>query len=628
MKLLPLLVALVYLCTPVSIAFPQTISGERISVDVNNDGANDKSLNDAIDAGDLSGGGSKHSIEEDGTPLTARTSLNFVGGGVTCTDDAGNNETDCTVPVDGSLVYVDWDPAASGTDTAGLAEAVATCKGLDTNGGCVIRQRSNTSYSITRTTWTGAAQIGVDISDPGAGTTADNITIQCAPGSPITFNANSGNSYPVLIRVEDADNFKMLDCEINFTETCASTCGSSGNAVILCIGENTDGVEIRGNSITTTEPASTDFYKSYRAIWVTANNPGRIANVSITDNTIVTSSVGIEVKNTVPGTDGPIEPVHIQGNKISWRSYGRCAGGTDVDDLCRTDRDCASSTCSGVQGRPLDDGNADMILGRGISARAGDIVLGNVIDGRGNWANNKANMLSGITLLFNQAETATDLSSANVSNNVIKGIGGLGNRVSINLENTVGAVVTGNQIYAGECSTLESAGCVEDEDCPGSETCVTSQGYGILLNAGAGSAVSKAPQGNIIANNIIGTEALEWPGHTTWGPIAIESQAGSSGDPEENTNNLIANNLCYIPDASNQRCVTGTGLAALAASNLIYGNVNMGEATNADTHNLNVYNGIRLTNGTNTYCLDLDGTAIYQDDNCDGSKGAGENYID
>lgn len=61
------------------------------------------------------GGGSGHTIEDEGTPLTARTGLNFTGAGITCTDDAGNNETDCDVPAGaGQSIFETIDPS-SGT---------------------------------------------------------------------------------------------------------------------------------------------------------------------------------------------------------------------------------------------------------------------------------------------------------------------------------------------------------------------------------------------------------------------------------------------------------------------------------------------------------------------------------
>ena len=43
------------------------------------------------------GAGGGHIIEEEGTPLTQRTNLNFVGAGVTATDDAGNDATVVTI---------------------------------------------------------------------------------------------------------------------------------------------------------------------------------------------------------------------------------------------------------------------------------------------------------------------------------------------------------------------------------------------------------------------------------------------------------------------------------------------------------------------------------------------------
>jgi len=48
--------------------------------------------------GGSGGGGGGHTIEDEGTPLTQRTNLNFVGAGVAATDDAGNDATVVTIP--------------------------------------------------------------------------------------------------------------------------------------------------------------------------------------------------------------------------------------------------------------------------------------------------------------------------------------------------------------------------------------------------------------------------------------------------------------------------------------------------------------------------------------------------
>lgn len=50
------------------------------------------------DIADLGGAGGGHTIEDEGTPLTQRTKLNFVGTGVTVTDDSGDDATVVTIP--------------------------------------------------------------------------------------------------------------------------------------------------------------------------------------------------------------------------------------------------------------------------------------------------------------------------------------------------------------------------------------------------------------------------------------------------------------------------------------------------------------------------------------------------
>jgi len=49
----------------------------------------------------ISGGGGGHTIEEEGSPLTQRTKLNFVGTTVTVTDDPGDNATVVTITASG-----------------------------------------------------------------------------------------------------------------------------------------------------------------------------------------------------------------------------------------------------------------------------------------------------------------------------------------------------------------------------------------------------------------------------------------------------------------------------------------------------------------------------------------------
>lgn len=69
---------------------------------------NDASWVDLTDAGATTlhthSGGAGHTIEDEGTGLTTRTKLNFVGVGVTVTDDAGDDASVVTIP--GGLVSI------------------------------------------------------------------------------------------------------------------------------------------------------------------------------------------------------------------------------------------------------------------------------------------------------------------------------------------------------------------------------------------------------------------------------------------------------------------------------------------------------------------------------------------
>lgn len=47
--------------------------------------------------GDGGGGGGYATIQDETTPLTQRTTVNFTGTGVTCVDNAGSSRTDCTI---------------------------------------------------------------------------------------------------------------------------------------------------------------------------------------------------------------------------------------------------------------------------------------------------------------------------------------------------------------------------------------------------------------------------------------------------------------------------------------------------------------------------------------------------
>lgn len=76
-----------------------------------------------VAAGSAGGGGSGgHVIQDEGTPLTARANLNFVGAGVVATDDAGNNATKVTIGGGGGAMNIGDAIGGGGTATRILFE--------------------------------------------------------------------------------------------------------------------------------------------------------------------------------------------------------------------------------------------------------------------------------------------------------------------------------------------------------------------------------------------------------------------------------------------------------------------------------------------------------------------------
>ena len=81
------------------------------------------------------GGGSSLTIQDEGSALTVRSKLNFIGATVTCADDAGNTRTNCTITSDGVGYDEIMDEASSLTKRAKLnfIGSLVTC--VDNAGG-------------------------------------------------------------------------------------------------------------------------------------------------------------------------------------------------------------------------------------------------------------------------------------------------------------------------------------------------------------------------------------------------------------------------------------------------------------------------------------------------------------
>ena len=121
-----------------------------------------------------SAAGGGHTIQEEGSSLTQRTNLNFVGAGVTATDDSGNNATKVTVtPTGASLPVTRSDGSTSdpiALTSAALGESLVSDTSpqlggnLDVNGQSIV-SASNGNIQITPN-GTGSVLVGVDDTGP------------------------------------------------------------------------------------------------------------------------------------------------------------------------------------------------------------------------------------------------------------------------------------------------------------------------------------------------------------------------------------------------------------------------------------------------------------------------------
>lgn len=90
--------------------------------------------NEIICSSDEGGGGGNPAyefIDDEGTPLTARRTLNFIGYAVSCVDDAGGAETDCTIAPTLQDVYTNSSPALIEID--GIAGSFRIDGSVETN---------------------------------------------------------------------------------------------------------------------------------------------------------------------------------------------------------------------------------------------------------------------------------------------------------------------------------------------------------------------------------------------------------------------------------------------------------------------------------------------------------------
>ena len=156
---------------------------------------------------DASGGG--HTIEDEGTPLTQRATLNFVGAQVACADDAGNSETDCTVSGDGTgvsgIAATTGGTATGATVTIAGSGLASTSRSTDTITVAVSTDAANLTGTLA------PARLGADSIDA---ITEVAAAIKSGTGSKLATEGTLDTTN-ALVKVDANDNVTETACTEN-----------------------------------------------------------------------------------------------------------------------------------------------------------------------------------------------------------------------------------------------------------------------------------------------------------------------------------------------------------------------------------------------------------------------------
>lgn len=149
------------------------------------DSATGKWVNETV-----SGSGGGHTIEDEGTPLTQRTNLNFVGSGVAVTDDAGNDAT--VVTVDGGSGVTRTVTVSSGSFTAGSSASTDYVYFI---AGAHTASLPAAAGNTNRYTFKNNHSANITIDTVGAETVEGAASISIAPQESVDIISNGTNYF-------------------------------------------------------------------------------------------------------------------------------------------------------------------------------------------------------------------------------------------------------------------------------------------------------------------------------------------------------------------------------------------------------------------------------------------------
>lgn len=441
------------------------------------------------------------------------------------------------------------DPAEVGSVSAGIQEAMDRCTG---NGKCIVLLQCDTTYTLPdNATW--GNEYAVETNGE------DDIWFKgCGASSLVEITDDFGNNTAHIFSVETgSNNIKFSDFKIDVEETCASGCGTPNKAVISISG-SASYVQVRDMIIYVTEGATSDTsINGWRNVWTqgdTSTSPDtHPRRVFIDGNDIQASSRAIELQFC--------DHCWVTDNYINFFGFP------------------ADSTTPGS--------SAGIVKYEGI----GVVLAGNIINIKldGYASNTFTNGLRCFWLIKDFGSTAVSAinESVLIDGNTCEGARLNTTMIGVDFSGYNGAIVSNNVFRAGQCSSTNTRSCYNDDDCSDlAETCTQSPVLGIyMVNDGVDN--NGYNQRNIIEGNLFSG----FNDNDTAAPIHLQTVTGT--DPNQNSNNTIANNHFYLSDTADDGL---GGSATLYGQNDIHDNYTAGGTTRCLDYN---------TSGTCVAFMDL-----------------------